>query len=82
MLKSMKQLGGPKKPASKATPEQIKMANRLKDIQSKQRNSPEGKAFTAEMLAKSKKASEDMKAAALARREKSDANIDEKIRSC
>jgi len=73
----MKQLGGPKKPASKATPEQIKMANRLKDIQSKQRNSPEGKAFTAEMLAKSKQASDDMKKSAAARRAESDANIEE-----
>jgi hypothetical protein len=71
MLKSMK------KPDPKATPDQIKMTKRLKDIQSKQRNSPEGKAFTQEMLAKSKQTSDDMKKAALARREQSNENIDE-----
>ena len=76
MLKSMKQLGGPKKPASKATPEQIKMANRLKDIQSKQRNSPEGKAFTAEMLRKSAEASKAMKDKAAERKYVSEMDMD------
>ena len=72
----MKQLGGPKKPASKATPEQIKMANRLKDIQSKQRNSPEGKAFTAEMLRKSAEASKAMKDKAAERKYVSEMDMD------
>ena len=72
----MKQLGGPKKPASKATPEQIQMTKRLKDIQSKQRNSPEGKAFTAEMLRKSAEASKEMKNRAAERQYISDMDMD------
>jgi hypothetical protein len=71
MLKSMK------KPAPKASPDQLKMAKRLKDIQSKQRNSPEGKAFTQEMIAKSKQESDNLKKAAALRKEQSEANIDE-----
>lgn len=72
----MKQLGGPKKPASKATPEQIQMTKRLKDIQSKERNSPEGKAFTAEMLRKSAEASKAMKDRAAERQYISDMDMD------
>jgi hypothetical protein len=76
MLKSMKQLGGPKKPASKATPEQIKMTKRFKEFQDKQRNSPEGKAFTAEMLRKSAEASKAMKDRAAERQYISDMDMD------
>jgi hypothetical protein len=76
MLKSMKQLGGPKKPASKATPEQLKMAKRLKDIQSNQRNSPEGQKFTAEMLSKSAEASKAMKDRAAERKYISEMDMD------
>lgn len=71
MLKSMK------KPDPKATPAQIKVSRDIKAIQAKQRNSPEGIAFKQEMLAKSKQTSDDMKKAALARREQSNQNIDE-----
>jgi hypothetical protein len=66
-----------KKPDPKATPAQLKVSRDIKAIQAKQRNSPEGIAFKQEMLAKSKQTSDDMKKAALARREKSNENIDE-----
>ena len=72
----MKQLGGPKKPASKATPEQIKMTKRFKEFQDKQRNSPEGKAFTAEMLRKSAEASKAMKDRAAERKYIAEENMD------
>lgn len=76
MLQSMKKLGGPKKPAPKATPDQIKMAKRLKEIQSKQRNSPEGQEFRQLMLSKNKEVSDEIKRAAADRKERSEANID------
>jgi hypothetical protein len=75
MLQSMKK-PDPKKPASKPTPEQIKMTKRFRDIQSKQRNSPEGKAFTAEMLRKSAEASKAMKDKAAERQYISDMDMD------
>ncbi len=65
-----------KKPDPKPTPEQLKMAKRLKDIQSNQRNSPEGKAFTAEMLRKSAEASKAMKDKAAERKYISDMDMD------
>jgi hypothetical protein len=70
MLKSMK------KPDPKPTPEQLKMAKRLKDIQSNQRNSPEGKKFTAELLSKSQEASKAMKGKAAERKYISDMDMD------
>jgi hypothetical protein len=82
MLQSMKQLGGgkkpaPKKPAPRATPEQIKMTKRFRDFQSKQRNSPEGENFKNEMLIKSSEASRAMKDRADERKYRSEMNIDE-----
>jgi hypothetical protein len=55
MLKSMK------KPDPKPTPEQLKMAKRLKDVQSKQRKSPEGQQFMAELRLKNQEASKALK---------------------
>ena len=63
MLQSMK------KPDPKPTPAQIKVSRDIKAIQAKQRNSPEGKAFTAEMLRKSAEASDEMKEKAKWRKE-------------
>jgi hypothetical protein len=75
MLQSMKK-PDPKKPVSKATPEQIKMTKRFKEFQDKQRNSPEGKAFTAEMLRKSEEASKAMKDRAAERKYIAEENMD------
>jgi len=63
MLQSMK------KPDPKPTPEQLKMAKRLKDIQSKQRKSPEGQEFRQLLLSKNREASDEMKEKAKWRKE-------------
>jgi hypothetical protein len=76
MLQSMKQLGGPKKPTSKATPDQLKMAKRLKDIQSKQRNSPEGQQFMSELRLKNEEASKALRNKAAERKYISDMDMD------
>jgi hypothetical protein len=76
MLQSMKQLGGPKKPTSKATPDQLKMAKRLKDIQSKQRNSPEGQQFMSELRLKNEEASKALRNKAAERKYISEMDMD------
>jgi len=75
MLQSMKK-PDPKKPAPKATPDQIKMAKRLKDIQSKQRNSPEGQQFMSELRLKNEEASKALRNKAAERKYISEMDMD------
>lgn len=72
----MKKLGGPKKPAPKATPDQIKMAKRLKDFQAKQRKSPERQELNYQIALSGQDKAEKMKEKAADRKYRSELNIE------
>jgi|TARA_R110002126_G_scaffold8410_1_gene39865 hypothetical protein len=81
MLQSMKQLGGgkkpaPNKPASRATPEQIKMAKKIKDFQSKQRKSPEREELLTQIALSGQDKAEKIKGKAEDRKYRSQLNIE------
>jgi len=81
MLQSMKQLGGgkkpaPNKPAPRATPEQIKMAKKIKDFQSKQRKSPEREELLTQIAISGQDKAEKIKGKAEDRKYRSQLNIE------
>jgi hypothetical protein len=81
MLQSMKQLGGgkkpaPNKPAPRATPEQIKMAKKIKDFQSKQRKSPEREELLTQIALSGQDKAEKIKGKAEDRKYRSQLNIE------